>query len=279
MTPAPYPRYEATLVTLLGLMIGSFLNVCIYRLPRDLSVVAPRSFCPKCETPIGWYDNIPLLSYVLLQGRCRKCREPISARYPIVELLTGAMFFFTVRMLGPTAMAMKFCAFSAILIALVFADLEERILPDEFTLGGTVIGVAFAAFGPLNWGIVRLLLMSVRNERVLSVCESLFAAIFCAGTLWLVGNLYQRIRHREGLGFGDVKMVAMIGAFLGLQGALLTLIVGSLLGALVGLGYIWLTRKDAATYELPFGTFLGAAALVVVFFGEVFMNWYNRLGP
>ncbi len=269
---------EALLAALAGLLIGSFLNVCIYRLPRDLSVVSPRSFCPKCEKPIAWYDNIPLLSYLLLRGRCRNCGEAIPARYPIVELLTAVAFFCAVFLLGPTAAALKFCAFSAIVITLVFADLEERILPDEFTLGGTAAGVLFAAFVPLNWGLVRLLLMRIQSERLLSMGESLFAALFCAGTLWLVGNLYQRIRHREGLGFGDVKMVAMIGAFLGLQGALLTLIAGSLLGALVGLGYFWFTGKDASTYELPFGTFLGAAALGVGFFGEVFLNWYQRLG-
>ena len=269
---------EAILAGLAGLLIGSFLNVCIYRLPRDLSVVSPRSYCPECDRPIAWFDNVPILSFVLLRGRCRKCGERIPVRYLLVESLTGAVFFAAVWMLGPTAAALKFCVFGAILITLVFCDLEERILPDEFTLGGAVAGVAFAAFVPLNYGIIRLLLMSVRNVRVVSVAESAFAAVFCAGTLWLVGTLYQKIRHREGLGFGDVKMVAMIGAFLGLQGALLTLIVGSLLGAVVGLCYIWFTGKDASTYELPFGTFLGAAALGVGFFGEVFLNWYGRLG-
>jgi leader peptidase (prepilin peptidase)/N-methyltransferase len=174
--------------------------------------------------------------------------------------------------------AVKFCVFSAILITLVFADLEERILPDEFTLGGAAAGVIFAGFVPFNYGIVRLLLLRVDNPRLVSMGESLFSALFCGGTLWLVGFLYHKFRQREGLGFGDVKMVAMIGAFLGLQGALMTLIIGSLLGAVMGLCYIWFTGKDASTYELPFGTFLGAAALGVGFFGEVFMTWYNRLG-
>jgi leader peptidase (prepilin peptidase)/N-methyltransferase len=269
---------EAALAALAGLLIGSFLNVCIYRLPLDLSVVAPRSFCPECDKQIAWFDNIPLLSYLILRGRCRKCGERISIRYPIVELLTGAFFFCAVWMLGPTLAAMKFCVFSAILITLVFSDLEERILPDEFTLGGAVAGVIFAAFVPFNYGIVRMLLLRVDNPRLVSMAESLFAAVFCGGTLWLVGFLYEKIRHREGLGFGDVKMVAMIGAFLGLQGALMTLIAGSLLGAVVGLCYIWFTGKDASTYELPFGTFLGAAALGVGFVGEVFLTWYAHLG-
>lgn len=269
---------EAIIAGLFGLLIGSFLNVCIFRLPRDLSVVKPRSFCPNCEKPIAWYDNIPLLSYFILAGRCRQCGQRIPLRYPLVELLTGVAFFGAFWALGPTAAALKYSVFGAILITLIFSDLEERILPDEFTLGGVVIGAIFAAFVPLNWGFMRLLMLSVQNRRVISVAESAFAAVFCAATLWLVGTLYQRIRHREGLGLGDVKMVAMIGAFLGLEGALLTLIVGSLLGALVGLCYIWFTGKDASTYELPFGTFLGIAALGVAFIGEVFMNWYSKLG-
>jgi len=269
---------EAVLAALAGLLIGSFLNVCIYRMPRDLSVVKPRSFCPECNQPIAWFDNIPVLSYVVLAGRCRRCGQRIPVRYPIVELLTAAAFFFSVRYLGPTLAAVKFCLFGAILIALVFSDLEERILPDEFTLGGTVLGLILAAFVPLSGGILRLILMSRKDEWLVSVGDALLAATVCAGALWAVGALYQALRHREGLGFGDVKMVAMIGAFLGIQGALLTLIVGSLLGAVVGLAYIWFTGKDASTYELPFGTFLGVAALGVGFFGEVIFNWYSRLG-
>ena len=269
---------EAILAGLAGLLIGSFLNVCIYRLPRDLSVVAPRSFCPECEAQIAWFDNIPLLSYLLLRARCRQCGNPIPLRYPLVELLTAVAFFCAVWTLGLTAIAFKFCVFGAILIALVFSDLEERILPDEFTLGGTVVGILFAVVVPMPFSIMHLLLFSVHNQTVLSVAESAFAAAFCVGTLWFVGFLFKMIRHKDGLGLGDVKMVAMIGAFLGLQGAVLTLIVGALLGAVVGLCYIWFTGKDASTYELPFGTFLGAAALGVGFFGEVFLSWYSRLG-
>jgi len=269
---------EALLAALAGLLVGSFLNVCIYRLPRDLSVVKPRSFCPECNQMIAWFDNIPVVSFMVLAGRCRRCGRRISARYPIVELLTAAAFFWSVRYLGPTLAALKFCVFGAILIALVFSDLEERILPDEFTLGGTALGLIFAAFVPLKGGILRLAFLSPTNQIWISVSDSLLAAAFCGGAMWGVGALYQKIRHREGLGLGDVKMVAMIGTFLGLQGALLTLIAGSLLGAIVGLAYIWFTGKDASTYELPFGTFLGVAALGVGFFGEVAFNWYSRLG-
>lgn len=266
------------LAALAGLLIGSFLNVCIYRLPLDLSVVRPRSFCPKCDKQIAWFDNIPLLSFLLLRGRCRHCGQPIPIRYPVVELLTAAAFACAIRFLGFTAMGAKFCVFAAILITLVFSDLEERILPDEFTLGGIAAGVIFAAFVPLNWGLVKLLLLSVRNPRIISVGESLFAAAFCSLALWAVGALYHKIRHREGLGLGDVKMVAMIGSFVGLQAALLTLIVASVMGSVVGLIYIRITGKDASSYELPFGSFLGIAALLVAFSTEVIFNWYGRLG-
>ena len=270
---------EALLAALAGLLIGSFLNVCIYRLPRDLSVVMPRSFCPECEKPIAWFDNVPLLSFVLLRGRCRHCGQPIPLRYPVVEILTAAAFACAIWFLGVTAPGLKFCAFGAILVTLLFSDLEERILPDEFTLGGTAAGLVFAAFIPLRWSLLQLFLpLSIHNPRMISVGDSLLSAAFCSGVLWGVGALYQKIRHREGLGLGDVKMVAMIGAFLGIQGALLTLIAASLLGAIVGLFYIWFTGKDASTYELPFGTFLGIAALVVGFSSEVIFNWYGRVG-
>jgi leader peptidase (prepilin peptidase) / N-methyltransferase len=270
---------EALLAALAGLLIGSFLNVCIYRLPLDLSVVAPRSFCPNCDKPIAWYDNIPLLSYAILGGRCRRCRDRISWRYPLVELLTAAVFCYAVYRLGLTPATIKFCLYGAILITLIFSDLEEQILPDEFTKGGAIAGILFAVFVPLPPGLLSLFIPASAGQRVQSVAESIFAAAFCAGALWLVAILYEKLRHKEGLGFGDVKMVAMIGAFVGLQAAMLTLIVGSLLGSIVGLLYIWITGKDASTYELPFGSFLGIAALGVAFFGEPVLSWYIHLAP
>lgn len=266
---------EALLAGLFGLLIGSFLNVCIYRLPRDISVVdPPRSFCPSCEKQIAWYDNIPLLSYIVLGGRCRYCRNPIGWRYPVVELLTGVFFFLSTLFFGPTVVALKLCLFSALLIGLIFADLEERILPDEFTLGGVVAGLALAYAVPLGDGIAYALLPYTWGTRWLSVAESAMGALGNSLTIWAVGALYEKIRHREGLGFGDVKMIAMIGAFLGLHMALMTMIVGSLLGSLVGLAFIVISRKDASTYELPFGSFLGAAALLVAVFGQQIGRWY-----
>lgn len=255
----------ALLAALFGLLIGSFLNVCIYRLPRDLSVVTPRSFCPQCDHMISWYDNVPLLSYALLKGRCRHCQAHIPLRYPAVELITAVCFFAFVWLLGWQGVAIKYCIFSAALITLIFSDLEERILPDEFTIGGTVVGLVLAFAVPADVGLWRYMLPSIHNPRVLSFFEAAFAAAFSSFALWFIGFVYKKMRHREGLGFGDVKMVAMLGAFLGLQGVLLTLIIGSVLGALVGLGYILFTGKDASTYELPFGFFLGVGGLAVAF--------------
>ena len=264
------------LAFLFGLLIGSFLNVCIYRMPRDLSVVRPRSYCPACAHPIAWYDNVPLLSYLLLRGRCRHCKAAISLRYPVVELLTGALFLLYVWRLGPILPAVKFCIYGAALVALIFADLEARILPDEFTLGGVAAGLVLAWFVPVKDGTAEglLWLAGTRwSERWISVAEAVLGAAVPTLFLWLGGWLYLKLRHREGLGLGDVKLIAMVGAFLGLRGALLTLIAGSLAGSLIGYAYIRITHKDPATYELPFGTFLGAAAIAVSWAGTSVLGW------
>jgi leader peptidase (prepilin peptidase) / N-methyltransferase len=257
---------EACLALLFGLLIGSFLNVCIYRLPQDLSVVRPRSYCPSCNHPIAWYDNVPLLSYALLRGRCRHCKAPISLRYPVVELMTGLLFFAFVWRLGVSLAALKFCLLSALLVELTFSDLDSRILPDEFTLGGTAAGLALAWFVPVKPYIAEVLLWGTRlhgNPHWTSVVEALLGAIVPGFCLWFAGWLYFKLRHREGLGLGDVKLVAMVGAFLGLNGALFMLIGGSLAGSLIGYAYIRITHQDPATYELPFGTFLGLAGIAV----------------
>jgi leader peptidase (prepilin peptidase) / N-methyltransferase len=252
---------ESALALLAGLLIGSFLNVCIYRLPRDLSVVSPRSFCPACEHPVAWYDNIPLVSYVALGGHCRHCAKPIPMRYPIVEALTGILFFVYVMALGPTLPALKYCVFGALMVGLMFADLEERILPDEFTLGGVVLGLVFSVVVPFRETFSSIFLPAEWSPTWYSVADSVLGAMLPALLLWLFGQLYFKIRKREGLGLGDVKMVAMVGAFFGIQGAVLTVMLGSVLGSIIGLVYIYGKRKDPSTYELPFGTFLGAGAI------------------
>jgi leader peptidase (prepilin peptidase)/N-methyltransferase len=272
---------EALVAIIAGLLIGSFLNVCIYRLPRDLSVVRPRrSFCPACEHQIAWYDNIPILSYLFLRGRCRHCRARISLRYPIVELLTAALFFVIVSTLGLTAVAVKLCAVVALLVGLTFSDLEERILPDEFTLGGTALGLALAWFIPVDDMIAQsiLLVAGIRpGPHWTSMAESVLGAALPSGFLWLGGMLFEKLRHKEGLGLGDVKMMMMVGAFLGLRATLLTLILGSVAGSVIGLIYIKVTKKDAASYELPFGTFLGFAAIFVALAGGKVIRWYAGL--
>jgi leader peptidase (prepilin peptidase)/N-methyltransferase len=196
-----------------------------------------------------------------------------------VELGTAAAFALCVAALGWSPQALKYSIFSAILITLMASDFEERILPDEFTLGGLMLGLILAALVPLDsYELGHLLLPASFGVRGLSVGEAVIGAAFSSGSIWLVGFLYEKWRHKEGLGFGDVKMIAMIGAFLGLNGALLTLIAASLLGAVSGLIYIFITGKDASTYELPFGSFLGFAALVVAIFGKVVVVWYSHVG-
>jgi len=253
------------LAVVAGLLIGSFLNVCIHRLPRDLSVVSPsRSFCPACEKTIAWYDNIPVLSYLILRGRCRHCHESISIRYPLVEMATALWFAASIATLGPVPIAFRLCALGAILIALTVTDWEEQILPDEFTIGGTVLGIVLSLLIPIHSGIMPVLLYN-QDERVGSLCEALLGAGVSSLALWLLRVIYEKVRHREGLGLGDVKMVAMIGAFTGLQGVLFTIMLGSVLGTVIGLAFILFARKKASTFELPYGSFLGIAGLIVAF--------------
>jgi leader peptidase (prepilin peptidase)/N-methyltransferase len=254
------------LAFLAGLLIGSFLNVCIYRMPKDLSITRPsRSFCPNCERMIAWYDNIPVLSYLLLRGRCRSCKHPIPIRYLVVELTTGVVFAFCVTVLGPNLPALKWCVFSALLIALTAMDFEERILPNELTLGGTLLGLAMALVVPVHADTIGFWLPSA----LASVGEAAFGAAIASGSIWFVGWAYKKVRKREGMGFGDVKMIAMIGTFLGAPYALLAVTAGSLFGAIAGIAFIVIARKDPSTYELPFGSFLGISALAVTLLGEV----------
>lgn len=266
-----------TLAFLAGLLIGSFLNVCIYRLPRDISVVRPRSHCPHCQRTVAWYDNIPVVSFLLLRARCRHCLAPIPPRYALVELSTGCAFLLSAYALGPSLTAAKYAVFGAIVIALIVTDYLDRILPDEFTLGGVLIGLAFAPFIDSEPGLLQLFFGNFLGPPWIRLADVAFAAAAGAGMTWFVGWAYQKVRHREGMGLGDVKMMAMIGAFLGLRGALLAMIAGSLMGAVLGLGFVVLRKKDL-TYELPFGSFLGVAALGAAIWGEVIVAWYGRLG-
>lgn len=248
---------------LAGLLIGSFLNVCIYRMPRDLSVIRPsRSFCPECEKTIAWYDNIPVLSYILLRGKCRHCGKRISWRYPAVELATAGLFAVIAwQRGGASPVTYQLCAFAALLVGLIFADLEERILPDEFTLGGIVLGLGFAALAPRRMGLIGVLLPSDWNPRVAAVVEAAISAALAAGLFLALRQAYSAIRKREGLGLGDVKMAGMLGSFLGFELTIVTIMGASVLGLVVSLIYLGVTRKDASTYEFPFGSYIGISAL------------------
>ena len=267
-------------VFLFGLIIGSFLNVCILRIPSGKSIVLPASSCPKCGEAIRPYDNIPVLSYVLLRGKCRGCHTKISPMYPLVELLTGLLFLGCFYAFGISVDAAKWAAFSAIMVVLVFTDLRERILPDVVNYTGLAIGLIFSLFanpmdGTALW-LANRLFDYPPPAPVLSLVDAVLGAAVGSGLLWLVSEAYFKLRGREGMGLGDVKMMLMAGAFLGLKRTLLTILAGSLLGSVLGIAIILARRKDA-DYELPFGTFLGAGALLVVFFGTPLVNWYQSL--
>jgi leader peptidase (prepilin peptidase) / N-methyltransferase len=267
-------------VFLFGLVIGSFLNVCIVRIPEHKSIVMPASACPKCGAAIRPYDNIPVVSYLLLRGKCRKCKTKISPMYPLVELLTGILFFACYRVFGLTPEAAKWAAFSALMVVLVFTDLRERVLPDMVNYTGFGIGLGISFFTQPTDGTALWLSNHVfafpPPAPVLSFADALLGAAVGSGLLWLVSEAYFRLRGREGMGLGDVKMMLMAGAFLGTKRTLLTILAGSLLGSLLGLVFI-LARRKESNYELPFGSFLGMAALLVVFFGTPVVNWYQSL--
>jgi leader peptidase (prepilin peptidase)/N-methyltransferase len=239
-----------------GLIWGSFVNVLIYRLPRDRSVIFPPSACPACKEKIAPYDNVPILSYVFLRGRCRHCKAPVSLRYPAVELLVGAASVIAYLRHGPGLEYLVEFGFVAAMVALVFIDYDHQILPNVITIPGTIVGV---------------LLAGIRQP--ITVTEALAGALLGAGVLFLVAEVYLRVRKIEGLGMGDVKMMAMVGAFLGWKGVLLTLFAGSLLGSLVGLALMAARGKDLKT-ALPFGSFLGIAATATLFLGPPLIDWY-----
>jgi leader peptidase (prepilin peptidase)/N-methyltransferase len=265
---------------LFGLLIGSFLNVCILRIPADKSIVAPASSCTKCGKAIAPYDNIPVLSWIFLGGKCRNCKTRISAMYPAVELLTGLLFLGCYLVFGPTADALKWAVFAALLVVLTITDLRERLLPDEVNFFGLGAGLLFSLFtksldGTALWLANRWFDFPPPSI-VLSFADAVLGAAAGSGLLWIVAEGYFRLRGREGMGLGDVKMMAAVGAFLGLKRTMLTVLLGSLLGSVIGILLIAISKKGR-DYELPFGTFLGAGALLVVFFGTPALHWYESL--
>jgi leader peptidase (prepilin peptidase) / N-methyltransferase len=243
----------------IGLIVGSFANVCIHRLPLGESVVTPRSRCPGCRTPIAAADNVPLLSYLVLRGRCRHCGAPISARYPAVELANGLLYLGVALEDGPTPRAPVDMALVTALLVLSLIDLDHQILPDVITLPGIALGLAVSFLpGP--------------PTPVWSAIGAATGYLFFAA----VAKGYEGLRHQEGLGQGDWKMAAMLGAFFGLQGMLLTVLLASVAGSLVGVALMAL-RGRSSTHKLPLGTYLGLAGILVVFAGDPVLGWYRTL--
>ena len=303
------PVYASS-IFVLGLTFGSFLNVCIYRLPLGLSVVSPRSACPHCKRLIAFYDNMPVLSRLLLRGKCRHCKGKISARYLFIEVLTGALFLGCYAYFGLTLATLKYCAFGFLLLGLIFTDAETKLLPDKLTLPGLALGLVFSLIVPINDvatqflpGILNLPLSTDLAEHLFSLLDSLLGAALGASFIYGAGAAYLRWRGAEGMGFGDVKLMAMVGAFLGMKLTILTIFTASLAGSLFGLatvGMVWMKRThrfmrrladlQAARrrgwrsaqmvyrhYQMPFGVFLGSMALLALFVGNQFLRWYGRL--
>ncbi len=263
-----------------GLVIGSFLNVCIYRLPRHESIVVPGSHCPRCGKGVRPYDNVPVLSFLWLRGKCRFCRQPISLQYPLVESLAGLSFYACGTVWGITPPAFVNSLFLAVILVLILTDYHHQILPNVLTLPGMIAGIALSPLqssdffrDSLSYNLSSLV-SAPHAETVLPWAGSLVGALVGGGLLFLVAALYQILRKRQGLGMGDVKMMAMVGAFLGWRLALLTIFLGSLLGSIVGIILVVFGGRTLQS-KLAFGTFLGAAAAVSLFFGVAIIQWYT----
>lgn len=300
----------ASAVFLLGLAFGSFLNVCIYRLPLGLSVVAPGSACPQCKRAIAFYDNLPVISWLLLRGRCRQCEDKISPRYLLIEILTAILFTGCYAYFGLTLTTLKYCVFGFLLLGLIFTDAETKLLPDKLTLPGLALGVLFSVLVPVHDmasqflpGIVDLPVSSEVAAALFSLLDSVLGAAVGASFIYGAGAAYLRWRGTEGMGFGDVKLMAMVGAFLGIKLTVFTIFTASLAGSLFGLAtvlIVWIKRTHRFArrlsnlraarergwqsaqmvyrhYQMPFGVFLGSMALLALFLGNQFLSWYGRL--
>lgn len=241
---------------LIGLCIGSFLNVVIYRLPLGQSLVSPGSRCTKCGYQLRWYDNVPVLSWALLGGRCRQCRTSISVQYPIVEVVTAVLFVLVAWLTPVGPLLVSRLILVAILVALFGIDLEHQILPNTITLPGLASGLMFSTIAPPGWK------------------DALLGALLGAGVLYGIAAAYYAVRREEGLGMGDVKMLAMIGAFLGWKAVLVTLVLSSFSGAAIGMALI-AAQRGGMKLALPFGTFLAVGAVAAMLAGDPLITWYS----
>ena len=242
-----------------GAMVGSFLNVCILRLPKEESIIWPGSRCPHCKNPIQFYDNVPVISYFLLRGKCRYCKGSISLQYPLVEGITALCSLFLFMKFGPSLSYLTYFAFVAALIVITVIDLYHQIIPDVISLPGIAVG----------------LLLSLINPYI-TFFNSLIGILIGGGSLFLVATLYQWLFKREGMGGGDVKLLAMIGAFLGWKAVILTILLSSLIGSMAGIIIMVLKGKDFK-YAIPFGPFLSLGAVISLFYGEEIVRWYLYL--
>jgi leader peptidase (prepilin peptidase) / N-methyltransferase len=239
-----------------GAIIGSFLNVCIYRIPLKMSIVYPASRCPTCGKAIHFYNNVPIFSYIVLQGRCAACGTPISAIYPFVEALTGLFALSLFAKFGLSAELFVYFAFVSVLIVVTFIDLKYQIIPDAISIPGIIAGFALSFFVPS-----------------MKALDSLIGIILGGGALFAIAEAYYRFAGKEGMGGGDIKLLGMIGAFLGWKGVIVTLFIGSFSGAIIGSVFMFLTRKGSKQ-PIPFGPFLAAGAIMYLFFGEALIRWY-----
>lgn len=271
--PGPlFWAYCSVLAFFFGACVGSFLNVCIYRIPREESIVAPRSHCPHCGKPIAWYDNIPLLSWLVLRARCRACGGPISPRYVLVELLTAVLFWLVWRTYGLDARTPVYWLVVGGLILGTFVDLEHLIIPDRVSLGGWVAGLVLSPLVPALHGV------ATAREALMSSAIGLAAG---AGSLWLVGVLGKAAFRKDAMGLGDVKLLGGLGALLGWRAVLFIIMGSSLVGSLVGLGLIVGRRREWQS-RIPYGPYLALAALVWILRGRVWWDAYIawlQVGP
>jgi len=242
-----------------GALIGSFLNVCILRLPKEESIITPGSHCPHCKNPIKFYDNVPLISYVLLRGRCRYCKRPISFQYPLIEGFTALSSFLLMTKFGPSLSYLFYFSFVAALIVITVIDLYIQEIPAVISVPGVGAGLLASLVLPQT-----------------TFVQSLSGALIGAGSLYLVAKVYYLLTGREGMGLGDADLLAMIGAFLGWKAVILTILLGSLAGSITGIVVIILKRKDFK-YAIPFGPFLALGAVISLFYGEGLITWYLQL--
>jgi len=250
-----------TLVFLFGISFGSFLNVLIFRLPRKESLVKPPSKCPDCGSRIRFFDNIPIISYIILGGKCRRCKKSISLRYPFIEILSGLLTVFAIYSFGFSIKGIEAAYLSLIFLAIFFIDLDYTIIPDVFTLSGIVIGFAVSLF----------------PDSIIGWKHSLIGIAVGGGAFTLVGILGEFIFKKEALGFGDVKYAAMVGAFLGWKNLVLMLIIASFLGSVIGISLIYLSGKKGKSTYIPFGPFLTIGAWISIYFGEYLIEAYLDL--